>query len=222
MRMGIMGRKLGMTQIFDANGATVPVTVIDASDCYITQVKTKAKEGYNAIQVACGARKPQNVNKARVGHFKKAGIQAKARIKEIRLDDSDKIDHITAGARVTPAVFAIGDRVDAIALTKGKGFQGVVRRHGFHGADASHGVHEYFRHGGSNGTNTFPGKVLKNKGMPGHLGDAKCTVQNLEVVDVKPEEGLIFLRGPVQGFRNNMLLLRTAKKAKKIPERAWS
>ncbi len=223
MRMGLLATKVGMTQIFDEKGAVIPVTVLDASTCVITQVKTKTTDGYNAIQVGLGKRKPQNVIKASAGHYKKAGVAATARTKEIRLTAQDNIESLKAGAPVNVTMFAKGDRVDAIATSRGKGFQGVIKRHGFHGADASHGVHEYFRHGGSNGTNTFPGRVLKHKGMPGRTGGDKVTVSNLEVVEVREKEGLIFLRGAVPGFRNNPVMLRLSKRSKSIPtERAWT
>jgi len=223
MRMGILAIKVGMTQIFDETGAVVPVTVLDASGCYITQVKTKQKEGYNALQVGLGKRKPQNVKKVAAGHFKKAGVAATAKIKEMRLSPDDNLSHLTAGTALSVSMFAKGDRVDAIALSRGLGFQGVMKRHGYHGADASHGVHEYFRHGGSNGTNTFPGRTLKLKGMPGRMGGDKVTVPNLLVVDVREKENLIFVRGAVPGFKSNPVLLRIGKKAKNQPtDRKWT
>lgn len=221
MRMGILGRKVGMTQIFDENGLTIPVTVVDTSDCYITQVKTKDTDGYTALQVAIGDRKPQNMDKARGGHFKKAGVAPKAMTKEIRLEDTDNIADLKAGQALAATMFAKGDKVDVIGVTKGRGFQGVVRRFRFHGTDASHGGHKYYRHGGSNGSNTFPGRVLKNKGMPGRMGGDIRTVQKLEVVDVKEKENLIFLRGAVPGFRSKLVMIRTAKKAKDPGARAW-
>jgi len=224
MKMGILGRKVGMTQIFDENGMVVPITVIDTKDCVITQVKTKDTDGYNALQVGFGATKPQNVNKTTAGHFKKAGVPAKSLVKELRLKEKDNITHLKAGQALTAKMFEKGDRVDVIGVTKGKGFQGVMKRHGFHGADATHGVHEYFRHGGSIGTNTFPGRTLKNKGMPGQMGSKKRTVQNVQVVEVRENENLIFLKGAVPGFRSkSIVLIRTAEKAKKKPtERPWT
>lgn len=218
MRLGIIGRKVGMTQIFDQTGATVPVTVVDTSDCYVTQVKTKQHDGYNAIQAGFGYRKPQNVTKARIGHFKKASVPARAVLKELRMEDDADLSQVKAGQKLSPAMFAKGDRVDIIGLTKGKGFQGVIKRHGFHGADATHGVHEYFRHGGSVGTNTFPGRIMKNKGMPGQTGNTQRTIPNLEVVEVKEAENLILLRGAVPGAKEGMFLIRTSKKVKKAPE----
>lgn len=222
MKMGIIGRKVGMTQIFDEAGAVVPVTVVDASDCFITQVKTAKKEGYNALQVAMGNMKPQNVNKAEAGHFKKGNVQAKHLLREIRLEDAANVETLQPGARLSPNMFQKGDRVDVVGLSKGKGFQGVMRRHNYSGKDATHGTSKYFRHGGSNGTNTCPGKVLKNKGMPGQMGNARRTVQNIQVVAVYPEEGLILLKGAVQGFKGNPVFVRAAKKAKDPGDRTWT
>jgi len=217
MRLGIYGRKVGMTQIFDDNGGTVPITVIDTTGCVVTQVKTKASEGYNAIQVGFGKRKPQNVGKAAAGHFKKAGVEAKARVKEIRFEETTDLSQVKTGQVLTPSMFTKGDRVDVSGITKGYGFTGVMKRYGWSGKDATHGTSKYFRHGGSNGTNTFPGRVLKNHGMPGQWGNRLRTAQNLEVVDVRPEQNLILLRGAVPGPKQGMLLIRSTKK-KKAPE----
>lgn len=222
MRMGIVGKKLGMTQIFNEAGNLIPVTVIDVSDCFITQVKQKDTEGYNAIQVGFGERKPQNVNKATTGRYKKAGVPGKALSKEIKLDAEDNVSHLKAGQQLTASMFAKGDKVDVIANSKGRGFQGVIKRHGYHGADATHGVHEYFRHGGSNGSNTFPGRTLKNKGMPGRMGNSKVTVQKLEVADVREKENLIFIHGAVPGFHTKYVMIRSAKKAKRPENRSWT
>lgn len=222
MRMGILGRKVGMTQIFDENGYAVPVTVIDTKDCYITQVKTKDSDGYVALQLSYGDRKPQNVDKARGGHFKKSSVAPKATVQEIRLEDTDNIADIKAGQALSAGMFAKGDKVDVIGATKGRGFQGVYRRYRFHGTDASHGGHKYYRHGGSNGSNTFPGKVLKNKGMPGRMGGDIRTIPKLEVIDVKASENLIFLRGAVPGHRSKIVMVRSAKKAKDPGARSWT
>jgi len=211
MKLGILGRKVGMTQIFDENGACVPITLVDTSDCIVTQVKTADKDGYSAIQVGFGYRKPQNVNKPRLGHFKKANTAPKATLRELRAEAGKEALEVKIGEPLSCGMFAKGERVDVIGVTKGKGFQGVVKRHGFHGADASHGVHEYFRHGGSAGTNTFPGRILKNKGMPGQTGNWQRTVQNVEIADVKAEENLILLRGAVPGSRGGVVLLRPAR-----------
>lgn len=217
MRLGIYGRKVGMTQIFDENGAIVPITVIDTSDCQITQVKTKATDGYNALQVGYGKRKPQNLTKAQAGHFKKASAGNKAKVGEIRFDPETDLTQLRAGQALTPGMFVKGDRVDVIGTSRGRGFAGVFKRFNFHGKDATHGTSKYFRHGGSNGSNTFPGRVLKNKGMPGHSGDSRTTISNIEIVDVRPEENLLLLRGNVPGARNGTVLIRSSKRAK-VPE----
>lgn len=212
MRIGILGRKVGMTQVFDEKGTIIPITVIDTSGCVVSQVKTKDKDGYTAVQLAFGEVKPQNVNKAEAGHFKKASSAAKSFVKEIRLEDTDDVASIKAGTAVPASAFQKGDYVDVTGTTRGRGFAGVIKRFGFHGKDATHGTHEYFRHPGSAGTNTFPGRIMKNKGMPGHMGDVKQTLQNLLVVDVKADENLIFVRGPVPGARNGKVMLRLAVK----------
>lgn len=214
MRVGIYGRKVGMTQIFDEAGLVVPVTVIETSGCAVAQVKTKDKEGYNAVQVGFGARKLQNVNKAKVGHYKKAGVQAKAKLKEIRFPDDQDMSQFKAGEALTPGMFEKGDLIDVIGTSKGHGFTGVMKRFNFHGKHATHGTSKYFRHGGSNGSNTFPGRVLKNKGMPGHHGNTRTTVSNLKVVEVRVEENLILLKGAVPGPKDGFVLLRSSNRLK--------
>ena len=217
MKLGIVGKKVGMTQVFDENGNIIPVTVVDTSNCFVTQVKTKDSDGYTALQVAFGEKKPQNVGKAELGHFKKAGVQARAVTKELRLENTDDVTQIKPGQALSVGMFEKGDRVDVIGTSRGKGFQGVIKRWGFHGCDASHGGHKYFRHGGSNGSNTFPGKVLKNKGMPGHTGDVRCTMNNLKVVEVRPEQNLLLLKGAVPGADNGLLVIRTSNRSTKQP-----
>lgn len=221
MRIGILGKKIGMTQIFDENGLTVPVTVIDTTDCVISQVKQKPTDGYTALQLAIGAVKPQNVSKVRAGHFKKAGTTAKFLTQEIRLTNEDSIAHLKAGQPVSPALFRKGDKVDVSGISKGRGFQGVMKRHNFHGADATHGVHEYYRHGGSIGTKTFPGRVRKNKKMPGQMGNTNVTVPNVEVVDVREKENLILLKGAVPGFENTFVMIQNAVKGPQAKDRTW-
>jgi large subunit ribosomal protein L3 len=216
MKIGILGRKVGMTQIFDEKGATVPVSVVDTSECFVTQVKTKDTDGYTALQLAFGKRKVQNVDKARLGHYKKAGVPAKARLTELRLQDGDDLSQVKPGQQLNAAIFTQGDRVDVIGTIKGRGFTGVMKRLGYSGKDATHGTSKYFRHGGSNGTNTFPGRVLKNKGMPGHMGNVPRTAANLEVVGVRSEDGLLLIKGAIPGARNGMVLV-TLTKRKPIP-----
>ncbi len=212
MRIGILGRKVGMTQVFDEKGSLIPITVVDTTGCVVSQVKTKDKDGYTAVQLAFGEMKPQNVTKAKAGHFKKASSPAKRFLQELRLDDADDIAPLKAGQSLSAGIFQKGDKVDVTGTTRGRGFAGVIKRFGFHGKDATHGTHEYFRHPGSAGTNTFPGRIMKNKGMPGHMGDVRMTSQNMVVVDVKPEENLLFIRGGIPGARNSKVLVRLAVK----------
>lgn len=214
MHLGIYGKKIGMTQVFDENGAAVPITVLDTSGCYVTQKKTKANDGYTALQVAYSTKKPQNVKKPEAGHFGKAKVPAQYHLSEMRFSGDDAIAAVNPGQTLKAETFAKGDRVDVIGVSKGTGFTGVMKRFNFRGKHATHGTSKYFRHGGSNGSNTFPGRVWKNKGMPGHSGDARVTVSNLVIVDVKPEENLLFVRGAVPGAKNAYVLVRNSKRAK--------
>lgn len=221
MGLGILGRKVGMTQVFDDTGALVPVTVIDTSECLISQVKTADKEGYTAVQVAVGAKKPQNVKKAAAGHFKKAGMAAKQWSREFRLPNTTDVTAFKSGQTLNVGMFQKGDKVDVVGTSKGRGTQGVVKRWGFHGADATHGVSDYFRHGGSNGANTFPGRVIKNKGMPGRMGDVKTTTLNLKVVDVKESDNLLLVRGTIPGHINSWVMVRHTNRRPTPAERTW-
>ncbi|MBI1860231.1 MAG: 50S ribosomal protein L3 [Deltaproteobacteria bacterium] len=222
MRLGIVGKKVGMTQIFNPTGGTWSVTVIDTSGCQITQVKTKDHDKYVALQVGIGARKPQNLSKARAGHLKKAGVTSKLRLLEIRLADTDDVTQFKTGQTLSSGMFAAGDRVDVEGVSKGKGFQGVMRRFNFKGKHATHGTSKYFRHGGSNGSNTFPGRVLKNKGMPGRMGGADITTHNVQIAEVRSEDNLILLRGSVPGANGDLVTLRTTQRTRNVPkDRAW-
>lgn len=221
MKYGILGRKVGMTQVFDETGALIPVTVIDTRDCTITQVKTLDKEGYQAVQLAWGNRKPQNVNKARAGHFKKAGIAAKPHLKELRFADSVDLSTLKAGTPVNVGVFQKGDIVDVVGTSRGRGYTGVVKRFGFHGGDATHGVSDYFRHGGSNGANTCPGRVIKLKGMPGQMGNVQETAIGLRVQDVREGENLILVRGSVPGPKNGLVTVRPSSRKPLPTNRAF-
>ncbi len=212
MAVGILGKKLGMTQIFDEQGNVVPVTVIKAGPCYVIQKKVKEKEGYNAIQVGFDEiLKKKNVNKPMSGHFKKAGVPPLRFIKEFRLDD-EELNLFEVGKVYGVDIFQAGTYVDVTGTSKGKGFQGVVKRHGFSGAPASRGTHEYFRHGGSIGQNMTPGRTMKGKKMPGHMGAERVTVQNLKVVEVKPELNVIIVKGAVPGPNNGYVIVRKSKK----------
>jgi len=206
---GIIGRKLGMTQLFLEDGSVVPVTVVEAGPCPVIQKKTKEKDGYSALQLGFLPKESRKVNKPRAGHFKKAGTGTFYCLKEFRVDD---VDGYELGQEVTAALFKAGDWVDVTGVSKGRGFAGVVKRHKFHGFPASRGTHEYFRHGGSVGANSFPAHVFKDMRMPGHHGNQRVTVQNIRVMDVKEDQNLILLRGGIPGSPKGWVLIRTAVK----------
>jgi large subunit ribosomal protein L3 len=208
--LGIIGRKLGMTQIFLEDGSVVPVTVVEAGPCPVIQKKSKERDGYNALQLGFLPKNSQRVNKPLSGHFKKAGVGPAYHLKEFRVE----AEGVEAGQLVTLNLFKPGDVVDVTALSKGKGFAGVIKRHGFHGSPGSHGTHEYFRHGGSVGSATFPHHTFKGLKMPGHLGNQKVTIQNIKVVDVKEDQNLILLKGGIPGSLDGWILIRSATKRK--------
>jgi large subunit ribosomal protein L3 len=206
----IIGKKLGMTRLFSPEGNIVPVTVIEAGPCPIIQKKTKEKDGYNALQVGFLPKKPNRVNKPITGHVKKSGRGTFYILKELRMDE---VDQYELGQEIAVDIFQPGDLVDVAGTSKGRGFSGVMKRHGFRGAPGSHGTHEYFRHGGSIGAAADPSRTFKGKKMPGHFGNRRVTVQNIEVAEVKPQQNLIFLKGAVPGWRNGIVTIRQAKKA---------
>jgi len=196
---GILGRKLGMTQIFEGDGKAIPVTVIEAGPCCVIQVKTLDNDGYEAVKVGFSEiRKPKKVNKAMAGTFKKAGIKPYKIIKEF------KMGNLKVGQFVTAESFAKGDRVKVSGISKGKGFQGVMKRHNYAGGPGSHGS-MFNRAPGSIGASSFPSRVWKNKGLPGHMGSEMTTVRNLTVVDVKPEQNLLLVKGAVPGADGSYL-----------------
>ena len=206
----IIGKKLGMTRVFSQEGNMVPVTVIEAGPCPIIQTKTKERDGYNALQVGFLPKKPTRVNRPLTGHFKKSGRGGFYVLKELRVDE---IGQYELGQEIAADIFNPGDLVDVTGTSKGRGFSGVMKRHGFRGAPGSHGTHEYSRHGGSIGAAADPSKTFKGKKMPGHFGNRRVTVQNIEVVEVRPQENLIFLKGAIPGWRNGIVTIRQAKKA---------
>lgn len=212
--MGLLGRKIGMTQLYNENGDVVPVTVIEAGPCTVLQVKTEAgNDGYNGIKLGFGSRKVRRTNKADMGQIKGAGVETPPEwIHEIRLP-ADAIANHAAGNVVSVAdVFEVGTMVDVTGTSKGKGFAGVMKKYNFAGFERSHGVHEYFRHGGSIGTRLTPGHVAKGKKMPGQMGNAQVTVQNLVVARVDAERNLIFVRGGVPGPNGSLITVRKAVK----------
>jgi len=203
----IIGRKLGMTQIFDDAGAAVPVTVIEAGPCPVTHVRTPETDGYSAIQLAWGAQKDKRASKAELGHAKKAGLEHAPRVlKEFRTGEGASYD---VGQTLTVEQFEAGQRVKVIGTTKGRGFQGVVKRHGFRGRPGSHG-HPKKRNPGTLGPGTNPSRVIKGKKMPGHMGDRQQTLINQLVARVDAERNLLFIRGAVPGARNSLVFVKKA------------
>ena len=204
-KMGILGRKLGMTRIFASNGAAVAVTVIQAGPCAVTQVKTVETDGYNAIQIGFNEAKEKHVTKPMQGHFAKAGTALYRTLREIRLNDAPTAE---VGQLLTAEVFATGDKVKVTGTSIGKGYQGRMRRWNFRGSKDTHGCEKVHRNNGSIGNNTFPGHVFKGKKMAGHWGNEVVTELNLEVVDVRPEDNVILVRGAVPGPKNGVVLVR--------------
>ncbi|MEV0127533.1 50S ribosomal protein L3 [Dactylosporangium sp. NPDC050688] len=205
---GILGEKLGMTQIWD-NGKVVPVTVVQAGPCVVTQVRTADNDGYSAVQLAWGQIDPRKVNKPRSGHFAKADVAPRRHIVELRTTDAGEY---TLGQEITADSFTAGQRIDVTGRTKGKGYAGVMKRHGFHGLRASHGVERKHRSPGSIGACATPGRVFKGVKMAGRMGGARFTVQNLTVQAVELEQGLILIKGAVPGPKGSLVLLRSAAK----------
>ncbi len=206
---GILGIKIGMTQIFAEDGKVVPVTVVKAGPCKVVQRKTVEDDGYDAVQIGLVEdRAPRKVTKARRGHFDKAGLEPMRRLVEFRVDDSDPAK---PGDQVSASVFSEDDYVDVVGTSKGKGFQGVIKRHGFHGGRATHGS-MFHRAPGSIGQASWPSRVFPGVRLPGRMGGKRVTIKNLQVVKIVEEENLIYLRGAVPGARNSYVALREAKR----------
>jgi large subunit ribosomal protein L3 len=206
---GILGTKLGMTQVWDEFNRVVPVTVVQAGPCVVTQVRTQDKDGYSAVQLAFGSIDPRKVNKPRAGHFAKAGVTPRRYVVEIRTSDAAEYE---LGAEVTLNDFDGVGLVDVTGRTKGKGFAGVMKRHGFHGLKASHGVERKHRSPGSIGGCATPGRVFKGVRMAGRMGSDRFTAQNLSIVDVDTENNLLLVKGAIPGPTNGLVLIRTAAK----------
>ena len=206
---GILGTKLGMTQLWDENNKVVPVTVIQAGPCVVTQVRTPEQDGYNAVQLGYGAVKAKKVTKPEAGHFAKADVTPRKHLVELRTADASEF---TLGQELTAEVFADGETVDVTGTTKGKGTAGVMKRHGFHGLRASHGVHRKHRSPGSIGGCSTPGKVFKGLKMAGRMGNAKVTIQNLKIHAVDAERGLLLVRGAIPGNNGSLVVVRSAAK----------
>ena len=224
MKKAILATKVGMTQVFSDDGSLIPVTVLQAGPCVVTQVKTEENDGYKAVQVgfvdkkdriinkdASGKREiihRHGANKAEQGHFKKAGVSSKRYVREFKFDNAEEY---TLGSEIKADIFAQGDKVDASAISKGKGFQGAIKRHGQHRGPMKHGS-KFHRHQGSNGACSSPSRVFKGKGMPGHMGCVKVTVQNLEVVRVDAEKNLLLIKGAVPGPKKALVTIKETVK----------
>lgn len=208
MKKAILATKVGMTQIFDENGVLIPVTVLQAGPCVVTQVKTVENDGYSAVQVGYADKREKLVNKPEKGQFEKAGVSCKRFVKEFKLEDAESY---TLGQEITVDVFAAGDKIDATAISKGKGFQGAIKRHGQSRGPMAHGS-KFHRHAGSNGACSSPSKVFKGKKMPGHMGSVKVTIQNLEVVRVDAENNLLLVKGAVPGPKKSLVTIKEAVK----------
>ena len=227
MKKAILATKVGMTQIFNADGVLVPVTVLEAGPCVVTQIKTVENDGYSAVQVGFADKvakvvnKDANgkksvahrhgVNKAEMGHFAKAGVSGKRFVKEFKFDDAE---NYTVGQEITADMFEAGDKVDVTAISKGKGFQGAIKRLGQHRGPMAHGS-KFHRHQGSNGACSSPSKVFKGKGMPGHMGSVKVTTQNLEVVRVDADKNLLLIKGAVPGAKKALITVKETTKSGK-------
>ena len=224
MKKAILATKVGMTQIFGEDGTLTPVTVLQAGPCAVTQIKTVENDGYSAVQVGFVDKKDRivnkdksgkkevihrhGVNKALKGHFEKAGVSSKRYVRELKLDNAEEY---TLGSEIKADIFETGDRVDATAISKGKGFQGAIKRHGQHRGPMTHGS-KFHRHQGSNGACSSPSKVFKGKGMPGHMGCVRVTVQNLTVVRVDADKNLILVKGAVPGPRKALVTIKETTK----------
>jgi large subunit ribosomal protein L3 len=205
---GLLGKKLGMAQVFRADGTVVACTVVEAGPCLVTQVRTKERDGYEAVQLGYGAKK--RINEPEKGHFK--GLGNFRHLREFR---ADTLDGVEIGQRIGAEMFQAGDKVDVTGVTKGRGFAGVVKRHNFRGGPKTHGQSDRHRAPGSIGAGTTPGRVLKGQRMAGHMGDERLTVRNLEVVESNPARGILLLKGAVPGARDGLIRIRKARAGSK-------
>jgi len=210
MKKGIIGKKVGMTQIFNEEGKVIPVTVIEAGPCVVAQVKTVETDGYNAVQMGFGDIKEKKLIKPIKGHFAKVNLTPKKQLKEFKLDD---ISNITVGDELKADIFVVGEKVDIQGTTKGKGFQGVIKRHGQHRGPMTHGS-MYHRRPGSMGATSTPGRVFKGKKLPGHMGVTTVTIQNLEVIRVDMDKNVLLVRGSVPGPKGAILKIKSSVKSK--------
>ncbi|MDD6098125.1 MAG: 50S ribosomal protein L3 [Oscillospiraceae bacterium] len=210
MQKGIIGKKIGMTQIFDESGKVIPVTVVEAGPCVVVQKKTVENDGYAALQFGYGDVKVQRMNKPMKGHFDKADVACKSTLKEFRLDDCDSLN---VGDIVKADIFAVGDAIDVVGTSKGKGFAGAIKRHNQHRLKETHGTGPVHRQAGSMGACSSPSRIYKGKGMAGHMGAEQVTVQNLEVVKIDAENNLIAIKGAVPGPKGGIIYIVDSVKA---------
>ena len=210
MNIALLGKKVGMTQVFDEDNRLVPVTVIEAGPCPVVQIKSASSDGYDAIQLGYGSQKSQRMSKAELGHLAIAKVDPVSTLQEFRTNGSTELN---VGDVLTVDKFEAGQKIDVVGTSKGRGFQGVVKRYGFAGGPASHGS-MFHRRGGSYGMCQWPGHVIKGKKMPGHMGDVQRTVQNLQVVKVVADKNIILIKGSVPGSNGSLLTVRTAVKQK--------
>ena len=209
MKKAILATKVGMTQIFNENGALVPVTVLQAGPCVVTQVKTAENDGYKAVQVGFVDKRDKLVSKPQKGHFDKAGVSYKRYVREFKFENAEEY---SVKDEIKADIFAQGDKIDATAISKGKGFQGAIKRHGQSRGPMAHGS-KYHRHAGSNGACSDPSKVFKGKHMPGHMGHVQVTVQNLEIVRVDTENNLLLVKGAVPGPKKSLVTIKETVKS---------
>ncbi len=211
MKKAILATKVGMTQIFDENGVLIPVTVLQAGPCVVTQVKTVDNDGYKAVQVGFVDKREKLVSKPVKGHFDKAGVSYKRYVRELKLENAEEY---SVKDEIKADIFAAGDKIDATAISKGKGFQGAIKRHGQHRGPMAHGS-KFHRHQGSNGSATTPGRVFKGKGMPGQMGNKQITIQNLEIVKVDAENNLLLVKGSVPGPKKSLVTVKETVKVER-------
>ena len=211
MKKAILAKKVGMTQIFNEAGELVPVTVLQAGPCVVTQVKTTENDGYEAVQVGFVDKREKLVNKPQKGHFDKAGVSYKRYVREFRFENAEEY---SVKDEIKAEIFAAGDKIDATAISKGKGFQGAIKRHGQSRGPMAHGS-KYHRHAGSNGACSDPSKVFKGKHMPGHMGNVQVTVQNLEIVKIDVENNVILVKGAVPGPKKSLVMIKETVKTGK-------
>jgi large subunit ribosomal protein L3 len=207
MSRGLLGKKLGMTGFFTPEGRYLPVTVIEAGPCVVTQIKTRATDGYDALQLGFGEKRKSRVNKPLQGHFKKSGEQCFRYLREFSVDNPEEYN---LGQEITVDMFNVGDRVDVVGTTKGRGFSGVIKRYGFHRGPMTHGSRNV-RRPGSIGCSAWPAKVIKGKKMPGQYGNDRKTVRNLEIIDIRPEDNVILVKGSVPGAESGVMTVNQLK-----------